>query len=101
MRLHNAGKQYALGHHCSEETRQKISDAKKGKPKSAETRQRMSDAKKNMSAETRQRMSEAHKGKQNALGHHWNVSAETRKKISAAHKGKHWHVENGKHVYTD
>ena len=55
------GKQYALGHHCSEETRQKISAAMKGKPKSAETRQKISDAR----------------------------------------KGRHWHLENGKRVYTD
>ena len=106
IRLHNAGKQYALGHHCSEETRQK-----------------MSEAKKNMSEETRQKMSEAKKGNQNALGRHCseetrkkmsaaqkgkNLSAETRQKISIARKGKpgaclgrHWHLENGKRVYTD
>ena len=73
---------------------------------------------KHLSAETRQRMSDALKGKQNALGHHWNPSAETRQRMSDAHKGrlasedtrkkmseamkgKHWHLENGKHVYTN
>ena len=59
----------------------------------------------NSSEETRQKMSEAHKGKQNALGHHWNPSAETRQKISENNcrywKGKHWHLENGKRVFTD
>ena len=67
------GKQNALGHHCSEETRQRMSDAKKGekcymygKPKSAETKQKISDAR---------------KGK-----HH---SEETRAKLSEANKGKH------------
>ena len=33
------------------------------------------------------------------LGKH--PSAETRKKISDARKGRHWHLENGKRVYTD
>ena len=85
-RLHNKGKQYALGHHCSEETRQKMSEAMKGH---------------HCSEETRQKMSEANKGKQNALGHHWNMSAETRQRMSNAKKGRHWHLENGKRIYTD
>ena len=117
VRLHKAGK------HLSAESRQKMSNAKKGekcymygKPKSAETKQKMSDAKKgdknpmfgkNMSAETRKRMSDAHKGRL--------ASEDTRKKMSNAKKGKpspnrgkagtclgkHWHLENGKHVYTN
>ena len=81
------GKQNALGHHCSEETRRKISNAKK-----------------NMSAETRKKMSEAKKGK--------NLSVETRKRMSEAKKGifageknpmfgKHWHLENGRRIWTD
>ena len=80
-----------------------------GKLKSAETRKRMSDANKgdknpmfgkNLSAETKQKMSEAKKGK--------HPSAESRQKMSEAKKGKlgpnrgkHWHLENGKHVYTE
>src|SRR5574344_55562 len=55
---------------------------------------------KNLSAETKQKMSEAKKGK--------HPSAESRQKMSEAKKGKlgpnrgkHWHLENGKHVYTE
>ena len=52
----------------SVETRQKLSDAKKGKPgktHSAESRQKLSDANKGkpLSAETRQKLSDAKKGK--------------------------------------
>ena len=75
---------------------------------SAETKQKMSDARKgdknpmfgkHPSAESRQKMSDAHKGNQCALGHH--CSEEIRKKISDAHKGKHWTTENGHRIYTD
>ena len=55
---------------------------------------------KNLSAETKQKMSEAKKGK--------HPSAESRQKMSETKKGKlgpnrgkHWHLENGKHVYTE
>ena len=109
QRLHKAN--------LSAETRQKISDAKKGDKNPMFG--------KHPSAESRQKISEAHKGNQNALGHHWNMSAETRKrmseahkgekcymfgkskstewkkKMSEAHKGRHWHLENGKRIYTD
>ena len=77
---------------------------------SEETRQRMSDAKKGhlVSEETRQKISDANKGNHNTLGHHWTVSDETRQKLSESHKGKpahnkgkHCHLENGKRVYTD
>ena len=107
VRLHKAN--------LSAETRQKLSAAKKGKHPSTETRQKMSEAKKgnqntlgrHCSEETRQKMSDAKKG------HH--CSEETRKKISEARKGdknpsfgkpgtclgRHWHLENGKRIYTD
>jgi hypothetical protein len=87
IRLHNAN--------LSEETRQKISEALKGKHPSAESRQKMSEAQKGKprSPETRQKLSEAHKGK-----HH---SEETKKKMSEVHRGRHWHLENGKRIYTD
>ena len=55
----------------------------------------------NLSDETKNRMSDAQKGKQNALGHHWNPSAETKQKMSEAKRGRHWHLENGKHVWTE
>lgn len=101
MRLHNANR--------SEETRQRMSDARKGekcymygKHMSAETRQKISDAKKGKpshwkgkprSPESRQKMSEAHKGK--------NMSAETKQKISDVKKGRHWHLENGHRIWTE
>ena len=72
MRLHNAN--------LSAETRQKMSEAKKGRLVSEDTRKKMSEAKKNMSAETRQKMSEAKKGKL---------------------KGLHWHLENGHRIWTE
>ena len=59
VRLHNAN--------LSQETRQKISEALKGKPRSAESRQKISDAR---------------KGKPGAC------------------LGRHWHLENGKHVWS-
>ena len=59
---------------------------------------------KNMSAETRQKISENNsrywKGKPSPwLGKH--RSPEARKKMSDAKKGRHWHLENGKHVWTE
>ena len=107
VRLHNAGKQYALGHHCSEETRQKMSEAHKNM--SEETRHKMSAAMKGdknpmfgkpKSAETKQKLSAALKGDKNPMfGKH--CSAETKQKISDAHKGRHWHLENGHRIWTE
>ena len=94
QRLHKAN--------LSQDTRQKISDAHKGQLVSEETRRKLSDALKGKpspwlgkhpSEETRQKMSEAQKGHL--------VSEEARKKMSDAKKGRHWHLENGKRVYTD
>ena len=55
----------AYGVLVSEETRQKISEANKGKTRSDETRQKISEARKGKirSEETRQKMSESLKGK--------------------------------------
>ena len=53
--LHQKGK------HFSEETKNKMSEAKKNM--SEETKNKMSEAKKNMSEKTKKKMSEAHKGK--------------------------------------
>ena len=67
------------GKHHTEETRQKISDANRNP--SEETRQKLSDARKNrapISEETRQKMSDANR----------NPSEETRQKIGDAQKGK-------------
>ena len=109
MRLHKKGK------FVSTDTRQKMSDARKG--------DKNPNFGKHLSAETRQKMSDALKGKQNALGHHCSEetrqrmsdakkgekcymygkpkSAETRAKLSEANKGRHWHLENGRRIYTD
>ena len=99
-------KSYMYGKHPSAETKRKISEnnsrywkgklgPNRGKHFSQDTRQKMSEAKKNMSAETRQKMSEAKK----------NMSAETRQKMSEAKKGKlkglHWHLENGHRIWTE
>jgi hypothetical protein len=83
----------------SEETKQKISDANKGKPLSAETKQKMSDAKKGKprSDETKQKMSDAMKGKPKSTETKQKISdtktgqthsTETKQKISDAKKGK-------------
>ena len=77
---------------------------KKGKPKTEETRRKMSKAKKNISAETRRKLSEANKGKPKSeetkhkiseanKGH--LVSEETRRKLGEANKGTYW-FNNGK-----
>ena len=92
-RLHHLGK------HLSEDTRQKLSESKKGekcyifgKHLSEETRKKISEALngekcyifgKHLSEDTRKKISEAHKGKQ--------VSEETRQKLSEAIKCKHWY----------
>mgnify|MGYP001054781144 CR=1 FL=1 len=72
---------------------------RKGKFVSTDTRKKMSDAKKNMSEETRKKISNASKGRMK--GKHWHLSAETKQKMSEAKKGKRWHLENGKHVWTE
>ena len=76
------------GHTVTDETRKKISEAKKGKHRSDETRKKISEAKKGhtVTEETRRKMSEARKGNPGF----WkgkNRSDETRKKISEAKKG--------------
>jgi hypothetical protein len=65
----------------SDETKQKLSDANKGKTLSAETKQKISDANKGKtrSDESKQKISDAKKGKTH--------SAETKQKISDAKKG--------------
>ena len=74
------------GKHLSDETKKKLSQAKKGKNKgktlSEETRKKIAQAHKGkpLSEETRKKMSQAHKGK--------TKSEETRKKMSQAQKGK-------------
>ena len=82
---------YQKGKPKSEETKNKIKEAKKGKPGPNKG--------KKFSEETRKKLSEAHKGKQPMLGK--QHSEETRKKMREAHKGNtntkgmHWY-NNGK-----
>jgi hypothetical protein len=74
------------GYIPSEESRKKMSEAKKGKTPSEETRRKISEAGKGktVSEETKRKMSEAHKGNTARLGH--TVSEETRKKLSEVNK---------------
>jgi len=67
----------------SQEAREKISKAHKGKPKSPEQRKIMAYQARNHSPEARRKMSEANKGRV--------VSKETRQKLSKARKGKKPH----------
>ena len=93
-RLHKEGENHPLfGHHHSEETRRKMSEAKKGKHLSEEHRKKLSEAQKGKhhSDYTRRKISDAKKGK-----HH---SEEHRKKMSESHKGKHWKIVDGKRVW--
>lgn len=93
------------GNHLSEETRRKISEVKKGKIKSDETRRKLSETNKGkkrqpFSEEWKRHMSEARKGKVSPMKGK-KLSEEAKKRKSEAMKGKHWHLENGKRVYTD
>ena len=103
QRLHKEGK------NLSAETKNRMSEAKKGHLVSEDTRKKMSDAKKgekcymygkHPSAETRQKISEAQKGEKSYMFGK-NLSAETRQKMSDALRGKHWHLENGHRIWTD
>ena len=77
IRLHNANR--------SEETKQKMSAAKKG--------EKCYMYGKHHSEETRQKISAAHNGKPK--------SAEWKQKMSEARKGKHWHTENSHRIWTE
>ena len=101
MLLHNECEHNPMyGKKHSDESKKKMSEAKKGKKLSEETRNKMSEAHKGKHAgennsmygkhhteESKKKMSEAKKGK-----HH---SEETKKRLSEAKKGMHWY-NNGK-----
>ena len=93
QRLHHLGK------HHSEESRKKMSEARKGKPSwmngkhhSEESRKKMSEAKKgkHFSEESRKKMSEAKKGK--------HFSEEHKRKLSDVQKGTHWYNNGVKSI---
>lgn len=75
--------------HLTEEHKQKISEANKGKKRSEETRKKIGEASKGRchSEEWKKRMSERLKGNQIMIGRY--LSEETKKKISEANQGKH------------
>lgn len=89
------------GKKLSEETKKRISEAKRGKhhPNSEETKKKISEAMKGhkVSEETKKKISEALKGKPspNKGKHH---TEETKRKMSEAMKGKHWKLVDGKRV---
>ena len=83
----NKGNKNSLGHHHSEETKRKISEAHKGKHHSEETKRKISGALKGISPsnkgkhpseETRRKMSESQRGRV--------LSEEAKRKISRARK---------------
>jgi hypothetical protein len=101
--LHNRtdGGDGASGAVVSDETRRKMSEALKGKPRSKEIRRKISESHKGKthSEESRRNMSESQKGKtfseetkrklsESQKGK--NHSEETRRKMSEARKGKKW-----------
>lgn len=87
------------GKNRSEETKIKISNAQKGKHHSEETRLKMSNTRKGvklkpLSEEHKRKISESMKGKK-----HQPFSAEHKRKLSESIKGKHWKIENGKRIW--
>jgi len=76
----------ASGLSHSEESKIKMSEAKKGKSQSEETRRKMSEAKKNMSEETKRKLSEAKKGRK-----WWNDGCGNRKRM-LEYPGNGWRL---------
>lgn len=68
------------GYIVSEETKQKISKATKGRKHSEESKQKMCEVQKNRSKKTKQKIREAREGKTH--------SAETKEKMSKTHKNR-------------
>jgi len=80
-RMHDALVGRYVAPPCTQEIREKISLALKGRPKSAEHRAKTKQACKNSFPEVRQKISNTHKG--------MTASQETRQKMSAAQKLRH------------
>ena len=106
-KIHHKGENHPFyGKHHSEETKQKMSEAKKGekhplygKQLSEETRRKMSEAKKGekLSEETKGKISKSISGENHPLygKHH---SEETKRKMSEAKKGKHFSDEHKRKI---
>ena len=75
------------GKHHTEETRKKISETLKGKKLSEETQKKMSDAKKNMSEETKKKIGAAKKGTKYHLGKHWYNNGKINKRAYECPQG--------------
>ena len=92
LRNFTNGGEGASGIKCSEQSRKKMSEAKRGKTLPEETKRKMSESHKGGTAseESRKKMSESRKGK--------TLPEETRKKMSLSKKGKKWgyHSEEAK-----
>ena len=65
------------GKPLSEETKKKIGSTMKGKHRSEDTRNKMSEAKKNMSEDTKKKIAEASKGNKNVRGTRWYNNGKT------------------------
>lgn len=88
---YNKTPKYRGSHNVSDETRQKLSDAKKGTKLTPETRQKISESLKGTKRthETRQKISESLKGNTCGMGNKGKKhSAKSRRNMSDAHKGQ-------------
>jgi hypothetical protein len=87
-------KHYFYGKKHSEETRRKMSEARKGTTSSQETKSKISKAKRNMSEETRRKMSEGNIGKHK--GKKWWNDGCGNTKFSIECPGPNWVSGRGK-----
>jgi hypothetical protein len=87
-------KHYFYGKKHSKETRRKMSEARKGRTTSQETKTKISEAKRNMSEETRRKMSEGIMGKNK--GKKWWNDGCGNTKFSVDCPGPNWIAGRGK-----